>query len=938
MAASLLPDVRRVCHLCRGGDARTWSSVLASLATPLMHAGTARPRSMVPSLLQRMRIQTASDGTPLSQEIDAACASILQSYSLFIAGVVRLGRLPDYAMPFELAIAAAHGCAALEAAGAQEPPVKELLRALAESPDIPGQRGGQEAREGASQFNVFSLLASCIKRRAAKVSGIISPQAGDGSASAWRTASDGFLPAIGDDAEADLGDGLVPTRVLLLEDGEALLRGLACGRYAWMALGSIFAPGASKASAQHRAVLGLGPEAGPVEARALRRVELIASSPGITILIRSNSKESTLFVLTYVLLWCVLRWGLSLSKRSLDVITMMLVPQVRTSPQLLHIEAAGSVATFLSWLRSRRVRLSAPTAADVLVKHGSSLVGEKVLVTGACNGIGLAVARALLDACPDCRLMVNGRSMERVSGMLSQLPAHARSRCEAAIADLSSLREVDELCKKLAESPPDVVVCCAGIATLPRWTPTSDGYESQFAVNHLAHFHLVSSLVASGKHIRVVMVSSDLQRVGQKFLQIELDTINSKSHYSFIGNYLASKYCNVLFARSLHQRKVEAVSCSPGEVATEIDRYLPWLLRVVHRAFSRAQTPEQGAATVAYCMAADVVSGGFYAQCALTDLEGPAMEGKLWSFSERLVAAALERQDSLQSSDQVPVITSRCDGVILTPEAPARRLRCKTPPEQASSPPAKRHCSRTPSQHQVSAKKVQKDGTSKELNLNQVLQLIWLFAFGQARNGRKLVAITDTSLEPDRRLEVARASQSDSDPPGTSGSVIVASRDSESQAEAPRSRGARLQGTAGAKKPGPVAKPKQESQKFPLAAAGAAALAAAVLFALFQGSNPQADGMPRDAYYVSSSSYVIQSVRDESGQLRTKVDENRGLWTNIPGLKGGQRSSSSEADQRLREAQQEMRQTQAQVDQAMDEMNQEMASVFGSPMVALFPY
>ncbi|CAE7711212.1 unnamed protein product, partial [Symbiodinium necroappetens] len=140
MAASLVPDVRRVCHLCSGGDARMWSTVLASLATPLMPPGTARPRSMVPSLLQRMRIQTASDGTPLAQEIDEACASTLQSYSLFIAGVVRLGRLPDYAMPFELAIAAAHGCTALEAAGAQEPPVKELLRALAESPDIPGQR------------------------------------------------------------------------------------------------------------------------------------------------------------------------------------------------------------------------------------------------------------------------------------------------------------------------------------------------------------------------------------------------------------------------------------------------------------------------------------------------------------------------------------------------------------------------------------------------------------------------------------------------------------------------------------------------------------------------------------------------------------------------------------------------------------------------------
>ena len=84
------------------------------------------------------------------------------------------------------------------------------------------------------------------------------------------------------------------------------------------------------------------------------------------------------------------------------------------------------------------------------------------------------------------------------------------------------------------------------------------------------------------------------------------------------------------------------------EVATEIDRHLPWLIRVVFRAFSRAQTPEQGAArasecpkhsltdpasqkqisilkleaTVAYCIAADVVSGGFYAQCTLTDVEG----------------------------------------------------------------------------------------------------------------------------------------------------------------------------------------------------------------------------------------------------------------------------------------------------------------------------
>lgn len=42
-------------------------------------------------------------------------------------------------------------------------------------------------------------------------------------------------------------------------------------------------------------------------------------------------------------------------------------------------------------------------------------------------------------------------------------------------------------------------------------------------------------------------------------------------------------------------------------------------------------------------------------------------------------------------------------------------------------------------------------------------------------------------------------------------------------------------------------------------------------------------------YYISSSSYVIQSSRDESGQIRSRVDENSGVWTNIPGIKGRER-------------------------------------------------
>jgi NAD(P)-dependent dehydrogenase (short-subunit alcohol dehydrogenase family) len=54
---------------------------------------------------------------------------------------------------------------------------------------------------------------------------------------------------------------------------------------------------------------------------------------------------------------------------------------------------------------------------------------------------------------------------------------------------------------------------------------TVDGFESQFGVNHLAHFVLVTSLLPelkAGKPARVVMVSS----VGNKFGNINFDDIN----------------------------------------------------------------------------------------------------------------------------------------------------------------------------------------------------------------------------------------------------------------------------------------------------------------------------------------------------------------------------------------------------------------------------
>ncbi|CAJ1352451.1 unnamed protein product [Effrenium voratum] len=153
---------------------------------------------------------------------------------------------------------------------------------------------------------------------------------------------------------------------------------------------------------------------------------------------------------------------------------------------------------------------------------------------------------------------------------------------------------------------------------------------------------------------------------------------------------------------------------------------------------------------------------------------------------------------------------------------------------------------------------------------------------------------------------------------------VVAIREKEEAERRAKRISGRLQG-----KPSPVkGQPEQPDNS---AVKAALALAAALLLAsALRGGDP---GMPRDAYYISSSSYVIQSTRGGDGEVRTKVDENSGTWTNIPGL--GQRNEA-ESNQRLRRAE-------AQLESSMQQMNQDMDLMFsqpffGPPMLGLYGF
>ena len=129
------------------------------------------------------------------------------------------------------------------------------------------------------------------------------------------------------------------------------------------------------------------------------------------------------------------------------------------------------------------------TASDVPDQSGRTF-----LVTGANTGIGFEAAKVLAER--GGRVLLGCRSEERA--------AEAIERIEAAVdgadlrfipldqGDLASVAAAADLVAE--EERLDVLVNNAGIMMPPREL-TTDGFESQFGVNHLGTFALTCQLL-----------------------------------------------------------------------------------------------------------------------------------------------------------------------------------------------------------------------------------------------------------------------------------------------------------------------------------------------------------------------------------------------------------------------------------------------------------
>jgi NAD(P)-dependent dehydrogenase (short-subunit alcohol dehydrogenase family) len=306
------------------------------------------------------------------------------------------------------------------------------------------------------------------------------------------------------------------------------------------------------------------------------------------------------------------------------------------------------------------------TALDVI--EGLDLSGRRVVVTGAAGGVGAETVRALAAAGAEVTLAV--RRPEQGEALAAQLRAERPSaRLRVARLDLDDLPGIARFAADWAVEgrPLHALVCNAAIMACPL-ARTPQGWESQFATNHVGHFALLRGLLPALRAAapsRVVVLSS----IGHRLSPVVFDDLHfDRRPYDKWLAYGQAKSANALMSYGLHLRHgadgITANAVHPGGIMTGLQKHLSleemramgWL-DAEDRPISVFKSTEQGAATSVWAATAPELEGrgGRYLEDCADGLPGtpgnrlggwmphvrdPEAAMRLWETTERMLAAA----------------------------------------------------------------------------------------------------------------------------------------------------------------------------------------------------------------------------------------------------------------------------------------------------------
>ena len=294
------------------------------------------------------------------------------------------------------------------------------------------------------------------------------------------------------------------------------------------------------------------------------------------------------------------------------------------------------------------------------------LEGKIAMVTGGYSGIGLETTRALKEA--GARVIVPARRKDVAKSALSGI-VESEDILNLDLADPSSAQSfVNEFVDSGMSL--DILINNAAVMACPQM-PTKEGWDLQFAVNHIGHFIITKGLLPtmSSSGSRIVTLSS----TGHKLSGIQWEDVHFEESYDKWKAYGQSKTAASLLAVEISERMkdegIKTYSVHPGGIFTPLQRHLEkeemialgWLGEdgeLSEMAAANFKSPTQGASTSLWCATSPMleeVSGVYCENCdvAVRQEDGPMARyigvadwavdtdeaAKLWDLTEHTLSS-----------------------------------------------------------------------------------------------------------------------------------------------------------------------------------------------------------------------------------------------------------------------------------------------------------
>lgn len=264
------------------------------------------------------------------------------------------------------------------------------------------------------------------------------------------------------------------------------------------------------------------------------------------------------------------------------------------------------------------------------------LLGKIIIITGATDGIGKALAQMTWKA--GASLILHGRNPQKLEALIHNLGEGIAGQTTLTVkADFSRLQDVQEMAAEILKSVPriDVLVNNAGFYPAGR-VITGDGFEECHQVNYLSPFlltNLLRPLLIKSAPMQIINLSS----IGHRFVWSNVYASAKHPFYWRWVAYCRSKLDIIPWTRELSdQLKTYGItvnSIHPGIIRTKVIRFLP---------ISWGASVRSGAATVYRLMVdpdlADV-SGEYFERYKLTKpslvAQSKRYQSALWRHSLR---------------------------------------------------------------------------------------------------------------------------------------------------------------------------------------------------------------------------------------------------------------------------------------------------------------